>query len=731
MSKKRVSIEARLDDYVSKNADAVKSKLKGITDTASAQTRVIPQLSSAFKGLAASLGPAVVAYKALAFGKESIGLYETQAKATAKLEQVVRATGGAAGYTADQLKRMSSEMQDNTTYGDEVVQQAQAMLLTFKNISGDVFPRAMESIADMGEMFGSLDSSAVQLGKALNNPILGVSALSEVGIQFTEQQKQQIKKFTEVNDIASAQAVILKEIEGQFGGVARAMAQTDVGRLQQQKNVLSEIKEEIGKEIIPLQEGWNRLMLGLVSTIGIVLKSYGAIGQFLRGIAGGKSAKAAYYDTRMATALDQSARMDKEKAIKNLTDWRSEVDKELKSLEQSMAKSQNEQLNLQMIGNKKLAEKRGEELGKLRKDHYDLKQIQLTYNSEILKLETPAGAAASGGGGGGAVDENLIKKRREEIAKVEAMYAESSIALIRDKHTRELSALAFKQSEERKLYADNKKALALLDLTHVNEEYSLRNTHTEEKVAEEKKKSETMVQVRQMYAESELASIVDKYDREMALLVTQQEAERLAYKDNADALFLIDQVHQNRRNELDAQQSKERIANAKAEAKTKAAAAQEFASMFASTLVMIGQATKADAETQKRFSQLQAVINTAVAISKALATPYLIPLIAAQGAAQVAIINQQKFAQGGIVAGPRHPVDTVPIRASGREMMLNERQQRNLFNMISKGGGSGQGITLQLYGQQGDLVETLTAELRNGEARPLIDMITQMVGANV
>ncbi len=88
-----------------------------------------------------------------------------------------------------------------------------------------------------------------------------------------------IKKFVEANDVASAQNIILEELEGQFGGVAEAMAKNPVGLLQQQKNTLGDIQEEIGEKIIPAQIEWNKLLLLLAGNIESI-----AIGSFVTGV---------------------------------------------------------------------------------------------------------------------------------------------------------------------------------------------------------------------------------------------------------------------------------------------------------------------------------------------------------------------------------------------------------------------------------------------------------------
>jgi hypothetical protein len=171
-------------------------------------------------------------------------------QAVFELEAVLRATGGAAGLTSEELQGMADGLQNMTRFSDEAILGGQSMLLTFRNIGEDTFPRATEAMLDMATMFGSIDSAAVQLGKALNDPIAGISALQRIGIQFTDEQKEMIQNFMDVGDVASAQNIILKEVEMQIGGLAIAMGETFAGKIDILKNKLDSLKELIGGPII-------------------------------------------------------------------------------------------------------------------------------------------------------------------------------------------------------------------------------------------------------------------------------------------------------------------------------------------------------------------------------------------------------------------------------------------------------------------------------------------------
>lgn len=180
---------------------------------------------------------------------QALGALETQIQAEARLESVIRSTGGAAGFTAGQLKQMAKELQAVTNFGDETTIAAQAMLATFVNIKGDQFQGAIKAAQDMSTVYEQdLKSSIIQIGKALNDPIKGITALSRVGVQFTKEQRAEIANLVNAGKEAAAQQVILNELQVEFGGAAEAAASPFV----QLGNRIGDVWERIGAAIEPI-----------------------------------------------------------------------------------------------------------------------------------------------------------------------------------------------------------------------------------------------------------------------------------------------------------------------------------------------------------------------------------------------------------------------------------------------------------------------------------------------
>lgn len=168
--------------------------------------------------------------------------------------QVIKSTGGAAKISAAQVGALATAISNKTGVDDEAIQSGANLLLTFTSVrnevgkGNDIFNQATQTVTDLSAALGQdTKSSAIQLGKALNDPIKGVTALSRVGVSFTMQQKDQIKTLQSSGNILGAQKVILGELTKEFGGAARA-AGTPADRL---KVTLGNLGEQIGNVLIP------------------------------------------------------------------------------------------------------------------------------------------------------------------------------------------------------------------------------------------------------------------------------------------------------------------------------------------------------------------------------------------------------------------------------------------------------------------------------------------------
>jgi lambda family phage tail tape measure protein len=163
-----------------------------------------------------------------------------------RLEAVLNATGHSAGLTGRQITAFAEEMERSTLASTEGVQDAAAVLATFRSISGDTFTRTLQLAQDMVTVFGGdLSSAATQLGKALEDPIDGLSALRRVGITFSESQRDVIRVMMDTGRVAEAQGLILDALEKQVGGSGAAGASGLTGATNRLSDAWGNFLEEL------------------------------------------------------------------------------------------------------------------------------------------------------------------------------------------------------------------------------------------------------------------------------------------------------------------------------------------------------------------------------------------------------------------------------------------------------------------------------------------------------
>lgn len=240
----------------------------GLSDIASIATGglITGGISSAIEGVVSGLRE---------LAAESIELFDIQATADEQLRVGLESTGNVVGRTVEQLKQQATDLQGITLFGDEQTQGAQSILLTFTNIREEIFDRTVPAVQNLATRLGTdLNSAALQVGKALNDPVAGLSALSRSGIQFSEDQEELIKSFVAAGDAAAAQNIILQELEVQFGGAAEAAARAGAGGITQLENKISDVKEEIGRELIPIQEAATRTQLAFIEAIADTVAAF-------------------------------------------------------------------------------------------------------------------------------------------------------------------------------------------------------------------------------------------------------------------------------------------------------------------------------------------------------------------------------------------------------------------------------------------------------------------------
>jgi hypothetical protein len=227
----------------------VRKEITGVTET----TGVMKQAFANAFALLTGGGIVELAQKLFGFFSDSRQEALGSAKASADLDTTLRSTAHAAGLTAAEIRKIGEERAKVTLFDDDETNKASALLLTFTNIKKGVFEEAMPAIQDLATKMGGdgpadMKGAAIQVGKALNDPIAGISALSRVGVSFTAQQKEQITQMVKAGNAAGAQKLILAELNKEFGGSAEA-ARKAAGGMATLSMWFGEFKETVGGEV--------------------------------------------------------------------------------------------------------------------------------------------------------------------------------------------------------------------------------------------------------------------------------------------------------------------------------------------------------------------------------------------------------------------------------------------------------------------------------------------------
>ena len=180
--------------------------------------------------------------------------------------------------TKNQLLNLADAQGKVTKFSKGTNIETENLLLTFTNIGKNVFPSALKAVNDMSQALGQdTKSSAIQLGKALNDPINGVTALKRVGVTFNDAQKEQISTMVKAGNVAGAQSVILQELQKEFGNSAISAGSTFGGQLTILKNQVSGVGTSIGSTLIPFLSDFvskvNSHMPQIQKTITDVIKT--------------------------------------------------------------------------------------------------------------------------------------------------------------------------------------------------------------------------------------------------------------------------------------------------------------------------------------------------------------------------------------------------------------------------------------------------------------------------
>ena len=217
------------------------AEVDGLTDS-------VEGLSGAVEGFAAvGLGAALVGV---------VGAFAESELVFSRVEQNISTFGGQAVVSTAHVQDLATEIQRYSGVSDETIGSGAALLLTFENIGNSAltteenFDRATRALVDLAASgYGTVESNAISLGRALENPVQGMQRLARQGVTFTDAEKELAASLEATGDVAGAQDVVLSALERRYQGAAEAAGGTLVGSLNRAKEAFGDFGEVVGASV--------------------------------------------------------------------------------------------------------------------------------------------------------------------------------------------------------------------------------------------------------------------------------------------------------------------------------------------------------------------------------------------------------------------------------------------------------------------------------------------------
>lgn len=236
------------------DARSLNRALGSAENTTSGFGKKIGSLGKTALGVAGAAGIGALIYSV----KTGIGEFAQAQKVTAQTNAVIKSTGNVAHVSTEGIKDLAGSLMRKSGIDDEAIQSGENLLLTFTNIhnelgkGNDIFDQATKATLDLSVAFGKdMNQSAILVGKALNDPIKGLTALRRIGVQFTAGQQEQIKALVASGHQMQAQKLILAELRRETGGSAEALGKTLPGMINIARETFNNWAGDLVGKMIP------------------------------------------------------------------------------------------------------------------------------------------------------------------------------------------------------------------------------------------------------------------------------------------------------------------------------------------------------------------------------------------------------------------------------------------------------------------------------------------------
>ena len=250
---------------------------RSLSRNANGATKSLAATSTAAKGLGASLAtslaPLLTVGAAVATVSNAIGTFQARERDVAILTQGLQNLGAGTAQL-NQLQEAANRLGNQTLFNQEEFTRGFNLLTSFRNIGVDSYSRVAQAAADIAQVNQvDVNTSFMQLAKALQDPERNLSNLNRSGIAFTKQQTEVIKELMKTNKIAEAHAMILQIVEESYNGLAQAAAEGFAGEVDSLGESFRDFSETLGKALEPALIAATKGLTALITAADNLFKS--------------------------------------------------------------------------------------------------------------------------------------------------------------------------------------------------------------------------------------------------------------------------------------------------------------------------------------------------------------------------------------------------------------------------------------------------------------------------
>ena len=248
---KQATLILKLQDY----ASAILKKLEGPLEK--------------FKGHVVAIGLATAGW-GYAIG-QAMRAWGEQEAATLKLDTALKGVRGTTEGASARLVELASKLQNLTTFTDDEIISAEALLASFKLTEhqiGILLPRALDLA--IGRNL-DLHTATMILGKAMagNVDVLG---------RYFGKMDMTVWKSGDLNKIT-------QELDRSFGGLAIQTGQTTLGAMQRFGNQIGELRETAGKFLSEFLRPAMELGIGFIQWLNLMVERHSTLARVMAGVA--------------------------------------------------------------------------------------------------------------------------------------------------------------------------------------------------------------------------------------------------------------------------------------------------------------------------------------------------------------------------------------------------------------------------------------------------------------